>query len=842
VLGAAGLLVSGCPDQALSTFNADPVATILGPEAGAAAVEGEGVLLRGQVTDSNDGPASLVASWYAGDAVLCEGAAPDDEGLTACEWTADLSGAVLRLEVIDDRGAAGVDTVTLAVTPNSAPSVGILLPTGTGPYYAGSLVEFDGFGSDVEDPISALAGAWTSGLDGLLAIGPALSVDGHSRGAVTLSEGQHFVEFTVLDTGGRAAVATVILDVGPPREEPSAVILAPLDGAVYTRGDTLTLEGVVADGQEAPDALRVSWTSSVDGLLSDAPADSAGRTVFTTTSLSAGEHVVTLEVVDGDGNRITDDVDFRVNGPPSQPTVVLDPAEPTTTDDLVAGIGAPSLDPDGDAITYTWAWFRDGVASGASTTERLPASATAKGEEWTAQLTPNDGITDGPAGRASVVILNTAPEVTALSFTPAAPLTDDLLTAASSTYDEDGDSVSVSYQWSVDGAVAGTGSTLAGASAFAKAQEIILGAVPNDGEEDGAGAWTASVTVGNTPPDSVAVSVLPASPAAGVDDLVCMVSATDADGDPLTWTITWTVDGVPYGGAETTVEGGDTVSAEDLMEGEEWACSATVTDGEDTAGPGTSSVVVGACPYGEAASCPADSCAELVSLGSSTDGRYWIDPDGAGALEVWCDATHDGGGWALVAVASDDGLDTWTYTARRYWDLDSTTFGSLDTLNSDFKSAALHRVLMSEVLTVHQPSGTWAAYPDVGDGTSAFSGIIAGYGDAYCWRSANGYEMGAGSLVATGGLCDTELYLNAADHDGGGGSCSCAGCLSNAHGPSWSVNTGDGCPFDGAGAGGSMGPDSNAAGESTSAGYGAALGINAGTPGAGENAIWVLVR
>lgn len=834
--------VAGCPDQALSTFNDTPEALILSPTPGTAAVEGEVVPLRGQATDSNDGPLSLVTTWYAGDEVLCEGAPPDDQGLTACEWTADLSGVELRLEVLDDRGAAGVATTSLSVTPNSPPEVGILLPTGTDAYYAGSLVEFDGWASDAEDPIAELVVSWTSSVDGPLAIDTQLATDGHSRGAVVLSEGQHFVEFSALDTGGRATIATVILAVGPPREEPSAVILAPLADAVSNRGDDIYFEGRVADGQEDADALVVRWSSNVDGLLSDTIADSLGRSVFTTATLSPGQHVVTLEVSDSDGHRVTDDVSIKVNGLPTQPVIALSPGAPTTLDDLAGAITTASLDPDGDAITYTWAWLRNGVASGASTTDILPASATAKGEEWTVSVTPNDGFADGPAGRATVTVQNSPPVLTTLSFTPSAPLTDDVLAAAAATADDDGDAVSVTYTWDVDGVTAGSGSTLDGSSAFAKGQIVRLTAVPDDGENPGAAGSTAGVEVGNTAPAAVAATVLPASPSAGVDDLVCVVSADDADEEPLAWTITWTVDGVAFAGAVTTNHAGDTVPAEELMEGEVWTCTASVSDGEASAGPATSSVTVGACPYGEASICPAASCAELVSLGVSTDGRYWIDPDGGGSLEVWCDTSHDGGGWALAVVASDDGSDSWTWTSRRYWDLDSTTFGTLDDLTRDYKSASLHRMPMTEVLAVHQPSGTWAAYAAVGDGSSSFASIIAGTGDSYCWRDGNGYEMSAGSLVSTGGLCDTDLYLNAADHDGGGGSCSCDGCVSDAHGPSWNVDVGDGCPFDGAGAAGGVGPDSDSAGESTAAGFGVALGLNTGVAGAGDNRIEIYVR
>jgi len=200
---------------------------------------------------------------------------------------------------------------------------------------------------------------------------------------------------------------------------------------------------------------------------------------------------------------------------------------------------------------------------------------------------------------------------------------------------------------------------------------------------------------------------------------------------------------------------------------------------------------------------------------------------------------HDGGGWTLVAVVSDDGKSTWTWDNRLYWSTDQTVFGSVAALNKDYKSPAYHQLSARDLMFVHFPSQTWVSYHDVGDGKASIAKTIETIGGPHCWGKDDGYKQSAGSLKVGVKLCDTKLYFNTLDHDG---KWTC-GDNEHSYGPAWSANDGGGCPLDDPGEISGMGPVVKAPKvEQNSVGFGNALGLNKGKAGSGANFMWMLIR
>jgi uncharacterized lipoprotein YmbA len=138
------------------------------------------------------------------------------------------------------------------------------------------------------------------------------------------------------------------------------------------------------------------------------------------------------------------------NTPPTAPAVVVEPERPHRRDPLSCRIAAPSVDRDGDPVTYAYAWWKNGKpAPLGADPARVDASRVAKNERWRCAATPSDGIVNGPAGVAERTVLNTPPGPARVRLSPPNPAAGQALRCelVAKSEDEDGDPVRYRFSW-----------------------------------------------------------------------------------------------------------------------------------------------------------------------------------------------------------------------------------------------------------------------------------------------------------------------------------------------------------------------------------------------------------
>lgn len=538
------------------------------------------------VSDGDDAADVLVLAWSSSaDGPLALPAAADSDGTVAGAVSLSEGGHELVLTATDPAGHTGSDRLNVTVlSENQAPECGIVEPASAAAFDTGATITFTGTATDVHQPASELAVSWSSDKDGALGSSTA-DTDGTVTFATsTLSVDTHTVTLSVTDELGEVCTDSVQVAVG---NRPEVSIEAPSSGDVVNAGATVTFSGTVSDAEDAAVDLSVSWDSDVDGPLHALPADSSGLTTFQTAGLAVGDHIVTLTATDSAALEGRATVGFTVNGLPTAPVVDLSPDPAVTGDDLTVTVVTDGVDPEGAAVTYAYAWAKDGVVQSAYTTDTVPASATARGETWTAEVQAFDGYGLGAVGSDSVVVGNSAPVISSVVFSPGTLTTNDTAIPVVSGTDADGDALSYSFAWEVDGgSLSTTGSTLDGTTWFDRGQTVTVTVTASDGVDTSAPV-SASIVVDNALPEVASVTLSPS--VVYTDDTLSALAGTltDADGDTVTLSYAWTVDGVSTGTTGTTLDGGTWFDRDEVVE-----VTVTPSDGTDTGTPVTAYVTV----------------------------------------------------------------------------------------------------------------------------------------------------------------------------------------------------------------------------------------------------------
>jgi hypothetical protein len=326
-----------------------------------------------------------------------------------------------------------------------------------------------------------------------------------------------------------------------------------------------------------------------------------------------------------------------------------------------------------------------------------------------------------------------------VTLSPAYPDTVETVTASVLNTDADGESVTLDYDWYVDGSlVAESGPTLDGFVYFDKHEDIYVVVTPNDGNADGVAITSEPVFVVNTAPQAPITSITPETPKEGIDDLVCGVDvgSYDLDGDFITYSFEWEVDGV-------FANTGDTVSRSDTNVGETWTCTVTPDDGEEDGSPVSTSVQVRLSGQpdvqriatGEGYVCGLDLTGEVHCTGNHFY-NYDSTPPPSGPF-TQIDAAEDGPACGLHAdgVVECWGNANWYGPTESFTQIASSWNHNCATDTSGLLSCAAHPA--RSYLLNHVPSGY---YPTQISGSHQGTCGLDEDGSAYCWTGGGTFE------------------------------------------------------------------------------------------------------
>jgi hypothetical protein len=453
----------------------------------------------------------------------------------------------------------------------------------------GDVVTFWGVVSDPDHQTSSLLATWYLGGEKVCTAAPP-TTDGMTSCEAQVGLDDTSVSLEVIDPKGAAGAAVVTLVIEP-TDAPSASIVSPLAAGVYYADQLITFEGLVSDTEDVPDALTAWWESSLDGQLAiPSQPDSSGE-VLGTGYLTEGAHAITLHAQDSTGKTGTDSVIISVGPTNSAPSCAITaPGSGSAgAEGVVVTFEALVSDPDvpADWLQVTWSSDKDGELG-----QSTPDSDGSVGFPYAA-LSVNTHVISlqvedevGATCTDSIYYtVGTPPEVTLTSPSSGSVYDEGLAVPFSAQVSDDEDRASdlaLSWVSDLDGEFSTQRADSAGLAEFSYA-----------GLSAGAHTVTLLLTVQNSAPTAPTVALSPSDPVEGEDDLVCAVvgASTDADGDALSYTVAWTVDGTAWtGSTATTTLAGDTISAADLVAGELWACVVTPSDGS-AAGPSGSAAV-----------------------------------------------------------------------------------------------------------------------------------------------------------------------------------------------------------------------------------------------------------
>ncbi|MBF0377709.1 MAG: PKD domain-containing protein [Desulfamplus sp.] len=294
----------------------------------------------------------------------------------------------LTVTVTNSAGTAttAFDSIIIIIT-NTAPSVKITAPSTGSKFNLNEYIQFKGEATDSED--GELTGSnlvWTSnraikdssGKETYqLGVGGQISIN-------TLPIGETLITLTATDKNGLSAIASITVIIGT-AVPPTVSILSPIDGSTFYLNDYIEFKGEASDNTDG--TLRgdsLVWTSNAQ-----TPSEIGKGNIFTTNTLIAGEHLITLTAKNSAGISGTDFIVITVGNHLPVPFITYPNKDKHTFDEgeTISFSGYATDEEDGNlsGTSLSWTSNIDGyLGSGVNFSKALSAG------EHTITLTAKD--------------------------------------------------------------------------------------------------------------------------------------------------------------------------------------------------------------------------------------------------------------------------------------------------------------------------------------------------------------------------------------------------------------------------------------------------------------------
>ncbi len=456
----------------------------------------------------------------------------------------------VRIWADDGQGANSATVSTTTTVANTAPTAGSVAITPSPPTIGATLTATPtGFTDADSDPLSYHYQWSVNDADVQSATDKTFSPSAAHGDKIAVriwaDDGQGASTATVSDTvkvGNLAPIAgTVAITPSPPKA--GTALTATPTGFIDPDGDPLS--------------YHYQW--SVKGIDIPAATDKA----FTPSAVHGDKIAVTVWADDGQGGSTAtvSATTTVINTTPIAGTVAIDPPSPTIGTTLTAKPAGFS-DADNDPPNYHYQWsVKDADVQGATGKTFTPSAV--HGDKVAVRVWADDGQGASTATvSATTTVVNLAPVKGKVTITPTAPAIGATLTAKPTEFtDADSDPLSYHYQWSVKGTDIPGATTETFTPSAARGDNVVVTVWADDGQGAKTDSVSDTVTVGNRAPVKGSVAITPSSPTAGTALTATPTGFTDPDGDTLSYSYQWSLNGTTIAGQTSATLPGSAVPA-----------------------------------------------------------------------------------------------------------------------------------------------------------------------------------------------------------------------------------------------------------------------------------------